>query len=36
MVSVRPLFSALMDYPHTFVDPALGFAVGMIYWFVDL
>lgn len=32
MVSVRPLSGALMDYPHTFVDPALGFAVGVTYW----
>ncbi|MCJ1379437.1 Cationic amino acid transporter 2 [Xylographa soralifera] len=32
LVSVRPLSGALMDYPHTFVDPALGFAVGIMYW----
>ncbi|KAI9800303.1 MAG: Cationic amino acid transporter 2 [Piccolia ochrophora] len=31
MVSVRPLSGALIDYPHTFVDPALGFAVGVTY-----
>lgn len=31
MVSVRPVFSGLIDYPHTFVDPALGFAVGVTY-----
>jgi amino acid permease len=32
MVSVRPLSGALMDYPHTYVDEALGFAVGITYW----
>ncbi|MCJ1283638.1 Cationic amino acid transporter 2 [Xylographa opegraphella] len=32
LVSVRPLSGALIDYPHTFVDPALGFAVGVMYW----
>jgi len=32
MVSVRPLSGALIDFPHTFVDPALGFAVGVMYW----
>ena len=32
MVSVRPLSGALMDYPHTYVDEALGFAVGVTYW----
>jgi yeast amino acid transporter len=32
MVSVRPVSGALMDYPHTFVDEALGFAVGATYW----
>lgn len=31
MVSVRPVSGALIDYPHTFVDPALGFAVGASY-----
>ncbi|ERF68588.1 hypothetical protein EPUS_04686 [Endocarpon pusillum Z07020] len=31
MVSVRPLSGALIDFPHTFVDPALGFAVGIMY-----
>lgn len=35
LVSVRPVSGALIDYPHTFVDPALGFAVGVTYWFVD-
>jgi Amino acid permease len=34
MVSVRPVSGALMDYPSVFVDPALGFAVGCIYWSV--
>lgn len=34
LVSVRPVAGALMDYPHTFVDPALGFAVGVTYWSV--
>jgi amino acid transporter len=34
MVSVRPFSGALIDYPHTFVDPALGFAVAGIFWFV--
>lgn len=32
MVSVRPVKGPLMDFPHTFVDPALGFAVGVTYW----
>lgn len=32
MVSVRPVSGALMDYPTIFVDPALGFAVGVTYW----
>ncbi|KAF2803245.1 uncharacterized protein BDZ99DRAFT_453470 [Mytilinidion resinicola] len=31
LVSVRPLSGALIDYPHTFVDPALGFAVAVTY-----
>jgi amino acid transporter len=34
MVSVRPVSGALIDFPHTYVDPALGFAVGVTYWFV--
>ena len=25
-----------MDYPHTFVDEALGFAVGVMYWSVRI
>lgn len=32
LVSVRPLSGALIDYPHTFVDPALGFAVAVTYF----
>ena len=32
MVSVRPVKGPLIDFPHTFVDPALGFAVGIMYW----
>ncbi|KAI9776857.1 MAG: Cationic amino acid transporter 2 [Geoglossum umbratile] len=31
MVSVRPVSGALIDYPHTFVDHALGFAVGCLF-----
>lgn len=31
MVACRPLTGALIDFPHTFVDPALGFAVCTIY-----
>lgn len=34
MVSVRPFSGALIDFPATFVDPALGFAVGVIYWYI--
>jgi yeast amino acid transporter len=34
MVSVRALSGALIDFAHTFVDPALGFAVGITYWSV--
>ncbi|KAK3171965.1 hypothetical protein OEA41_004049 [Lepraria neglecta] len=32
MVSVRPVKGAIMDYPDVFVDEALGFAVGTMYW----
>ena len=32
MVSVRPVKGAIMDYPDVFVDEALGFAVGIMYW----
>ena len=34
MVSVRPVKGAIMDYPDVFVDEALGFAVGVMYWYV--
>ena len=32
MASVRPVSGALMDFPRVFVDEALGFAVGFMYW----
>ena len=32
MVSVRPVKGPLMDFPRTFVDEALGFTVGVMYW----
>lgn len=32
MVSVRPVKGAIMDFPNVFVDEALGFAVGVMYW----
>lgn len=32
MASVRPVPGAIMDYPDVFVDEALGFAVGVMYW----
>ena len=32
MASVRPVSGALMDFPGVFVDEALGFAVGFMYW----
>ena len=32
MASVRPVSGAIMDYPDVFVDEALGFAVGIMYW----
>ncbi|KAL8825690.1 MAG: hypothetical protein Q9170_007697 [Blastenia crenularia] len=32
MVSVRPVTAPLIDFPHTFVDEALGFSVGIMYW----
>ena len=35
MASVRPVSGAIMDFPDVFVDPALGFAVGLMYWYVD-
>ena len=33
LVSVRPVKGAIMDYPGVFVDEALGFAVGLLYWY---
>ncbi|KAL8951015.1 MAG: hypothetical protein Q9222_002991 [Ikaeria aurantiellina] len=35
MVSVRPVTAPLIDFPHTFVDEALGFAVGIMYWLAN-
>ena len=35
MVSVRPVKGPLMDFPNTFVDEALGFTVGIMYWSED-
>jgi len=35
MVSVRPVKGAIMDYPTVFVDEALGFAVGLLYWLAN-
>ena len=32
MVSVSPFQGALMKFPAVFVEPALGFAVGVMYW----
>ena len=32
MASVRPVVGAIFDYPKVYVHPALGFAVGFIYW----
>ena len=34
MVSIRPAAGAIYDYPRRYVDPALGFAVGVTYWSV--
>ena len=31
MASVRPVQGALMDFPSTFVDEALGYTVGVMY-----
>ena len=33
MVSVRPVKGAIMDFPGVFVDEALGFACGLLYWY---
>ena len=35
MASVRPVSGAIMDFPDVFVDKALGFSVGLMYWYVD-
>ncbi|KAL9599700.1 MAG: hypothetical protein Q9219_003688 [cf. Caloplaca sp. 3 TL-2023] len=35
MVSVRPVSAPLIDFPHTFVDEALGFTVGIVYWLAN-
>ncbi|KAL8681430.1 MAG: hypothetical protein Q9186_002435 [Xanthomendoza sp. 1 TL-2023] len=35
MVSVRPVSAPLIDFPHTFVDEALGFTVGIMYWLAN-
>ncbi|KAL8830688.1 MAG: hypothetical protein Q9191_001293 [Dirinaria sp. TL-2023a] len=35
MVSVRPVKGPLMDFPHTFIDEGLGFAVGVMYWLAN-
>ncbi|KAL8767350.1 MAG: hypothetical protein Q9209_006113 [Squamulea sp. 1 TL-2023] len=35
MVSVRPVAAPLIDFPHTFVDEALGFTVGIMYWMAN-
>ena len=32
LASVRPVAGAIMDFPDVFVDEALGFAVGLMYW----
>ena len=32
MVSIRSTPGAIFEYPQRYVDPALGFAVGVIYW----
>ena len=33
LVSIRPVKGPIMDYPAVFVDEALGFAVGIMYWY---
>ncbi|KAM0799999.1 amino acid permease/ SLC12A domain-containing protein [Usnea florida] len=35
MASVRPVSGAIMDFPDVFVDEALGFAVGLMYWLAN-
>ena len=34
MVTCRPLTGSLIDLPHTFLDPACGFAVAFMYGYV--
>ena len=34
MVACRPITGALIDLPHTFLDPACGFTVAVLYVFV--
>ena len=33
MVSVRPVKGPLIDFPTEYVDEALGFTVGISYWY---
>ena len=35
MVTARPLTGALIDLPHTFLDPACGFTVAALYGYVE-
>ena len=35
LVSVRPVKGPIIDYPDVFVDEALGFAVGIMYWLAN-
>ena len=32
MASVRPVKGAIVGYPDVFVDEALGWTVGLLYW----
>ena len=36
MVSIIPVKGAIVAYPGNFVDEALGFTVGITYWFSAL
>ncbi|KAF2112752.1 amino acid permease-domain-containing protein [Lophiotrema nucula] len=36
MLSARPLTGALIDFPHTFLDPACGFAVALSYTLANI
>ena len=36
MVTCRPLTGALIDLPHTFLDPACGFTVAALYGYAIL